>query len=95
MFARSAVAVAICLGLAGNAALAALQFPDGSTWGLKDAYAGAFKIGISTFANKQFLNDPVRFRVCMFVKLPSCRMRATLRTQRSPDCLHMRNDARV
>lgn len=35
-----------------------VQTPDGGTWGLKDAYKGAFKIGFSTQANRVFQNAP-------------------------------------
>lgn len=37
----------------------ALLLPDGSTWGLKDAYNGTFKMGVSTFKNSLFKKDPV------------------------------------
>jgi hypothetical protein len=38
---------------------AALTLPDGSLWGLKNAYNGTFKFGVSTHKNSIFKKEPV------------------------------------
>jgi GH35 family endo-1,4-beta-xylanase len=39
---------------------AALILPDGSTWGLKQAYNGTFKFGVSTHKNSIFKKEPTK-----------------------------------
>lgn len=70
----AAAKLAGILLLAPALASAALTLPDGTKWGLKDAYNGTFKIGTSTLKNSLFLKG----NVCLFFLPLSIRVRTFL-----------------